>query len=277
MFADDAKCLSIIKSYQDCVKLQSTLTEIENWSTVWQLPLALHKCQVLSFKGRNAHIGYQYSIHNYILSSVDTITDLGIILSSDLSFAKQIDKVCSKARSRSAMILKCFQSRDKKLLFRAFTVYVRPILEYCCNVWSPYRLCDIRRIESVQRLFTKRLIDLKGMSYPDRLKCLDTESLEMRRIKCDLSMYFKLLHEIVDMPYDIFFKVRDIRTRSNGLTLYKDKFNCNLERYFFRNRCINIWNMLPQNVVCSNNLSMFNNRLNALDLDSIILKASVCC
>jgi hypothetical protein len=156
-------------------------------------------------------------------------------------------------------------------------VYVRPILEYCCNVWSPYRLCDIRRIESVQRLFTKRLIDLKGMSYPDRLKCLDTESLEMRRIKCDLSMYFKLLHEIVDMPYDIFFKVRDIRTRSNGLTLYKDKFNCNLERYFFRNRCINIWNMLPQNVVCSNNLSMFNNRLNALDLDSIILKASVCC
>lgn len=277
MFADDAKCLSVIKSYQDCEKLQSTLTAIENWSTVWQLPLALHKCQVMSFTGRNAHIDFQYSIRKYTLSSVNTITDLGIILSTDLSFAKQIDKICSKARSRSAMILKCFQSRDKKLLFRAFTVYVRPILEYCCNVWSPYRLCDIRKIESVQRLFTKRLIGLKGMSYLDRLKCLETDSLEMRRIKCDLSMYYKILHEIVDMPHDrpTFFQVRDVRTRSNGLTIHKDKFKCNVERYFFRNRCINIWNMLPQNVVCANNLSLFKNRLNALDLDSIILKASV--
>jgi len=277
VFADDAKCLSIIKSYQDCEKLQSTLNAIENWSTVWQLPLALHKCQVISFKGRQAHIDYQYSIRSYTLSRVDTITDLGIILSTDLSFANQINKVCCKARGRSAMILKCFQSRDKKLLFRAFTVYVRPILEYCCNVWAPYKLCDIRKLESVQRLFTKKLIGLKGMPYQDRLKCLDTESLEIRRLKSDLSMYFKILHGIVDMPHDTFFQVREVRTRSNGLTLYKDKFSCNVERYFFRHRCINIWNMLPQNVVCSNNLSLFNSRLNALDLDSIILKASICC
>lgn len=276
VFADDAKCLSIIKSYQDCEKLQSTLSAIENWSIVWQLPLNLNKCQVMSFNGRMEHISYQYSIRNYTLTCVNTVTDLGIILSSDLTFTKQIDKVCSKARSRSAMILKCFQSRDKLLLFRAFTVYVRPILEYCCNVWSPYRLCVIRKIESVQRLFTKKLIGLKDMTYPDRLKCLNTESLEVRRIKCDLTMYFKILHEIVDIPNGNLFQVRVVRTRSNGLTLYKDKFNCNVERYFFKNRCINIWNMLPQNVVCSSNLPLFNSRLNALDLDSIIRKASVC-
>ena len=103
---------------------------------------------------------------NFTLNYVDTITDLGIILTSNLSFSKQIDKVCSKARCRAAMILKCFQSRDALLLFRAFIVYVRPILEYCCNVWSPYKLCDIRKIESVQRLFTKRLRGMKHMPYP---------------------------------------------------------------------------------------------------------------
>jgi len=231
----------------------------------------------MSFTGRNAHISYKYSINNYTLSCVSTVTDLGIILSSDLTFDKQIDKVCCKARSRSAMILKCFESRDKFLLFRAFTVYVRPILEYCCNVWSPYRLSDIKKIESVQRLFTKKLIGLKDISYPDRLKRLETESLEMRRIKCDLAMYFKILHETVDIPHCTLFQVRVVRTRSNGLTLYKDKFHSNQERYFFRNRCINIWNMLPQNVVCASNLSLFNTRLNALDLNSIICRASICC
>ena len=76
------------------------------------------------------------------------------------------------------MILKSFQSREKVLLFRAFLVYVRPILEYCSNVWSSYRLTDIQKIESVQRQFTKRLRGLKCIPYPDRLKILNAESLE---------------------------------------------------------------------------------------------------
>ena len=277
LFADDAKCLSRVESYQDCELLQSTLNAIECWSNEWQLSLAMDKCKVLSFYCRGASLNFPYSMFNVTLSKVDTITDLGIILTSDLSFSKQIDKVCSRARCRSAMILKCFQSRDKFLLFRAFTVYVRPILEYCCNVWSPYRVCDIRKIESVQRLFTKRLRGMKGVPYHDRLKCLNAESLELRRIKHDLTMYFKIVHGIVDCRpnSESMFQVRDVRTRNNGLTLFKAKFNCNLERYIFRNRCINIWNLLPQTAVESSDVFTFKRRLNTIDLNPIILKASV--
>jgi hypothetical protein len=209
------------------------------------------------------------------LPSVDNISDLGILLASDLSFSKQIDKLCSKARCRSAMILKSFQSRDNFLLFKAFVVYVRPILEYCSNVWSPYKVSDIKKIESVQRLFTKRLRGLKDLPYPDRLKCLNAESLEMRRIKCDLTMYYKILNNLVDISSDSLFQVRSVRTRNNGLTLYLDKFNNNLERYVFRNRCLNVWNSLPQTVVCSLNLSSFKNSLNSIDLIPVIRKASV--
>ena len=181
VFADDAKCFSCIKSYLDCEKLQTTLNAIEIWSNEWQLPLALNKCQLISFYLRNSHISFQYSLLNCPLLCVDTITDLGVILTSDFSFSKHINKLCSKARCRSAMILKCFQSRDRLLLFRAFIVYVRPILEYCSNVWSPYKLCEIRKIESVQRQFTKKLRGLEDLSYPDRLKCLKAEPLEIRR------------------------------------------------------------------------------------------------
>src|SRR5438132_419044 len=106
VFADDAKCFSCIKSYLDCEMLQATLIAIEKWSNEWQLPLALNKCQVISFYGRIAHISFQYSLLNYPLSRVDTITDLGVILTSDLSFTTHINKICSKARFRSAMILK---------------------------------------------------------------------------------------------------------------------------------------------------------------------------
>ena len=142
-------------------------------------------------------------------------------------------------------------------------------------MWSPCRLCDIRKLESVQRLFTKRLRGLKGMPYPERLKCLNAESLEVRRIKFDLSLYFKILHEFVDIDSENLFTLRDMHTRNNGLTLQKARFRGNTERYLFRNRCINIWNLLPQNVVSSNDPSVFNSRLNSIDLNSIIRKASV--
>jgi hypothetical protein len=273
MFADDVKCLKCINSMQDCENLQAVLDKIENWSNLWQLPLARHKCQLISFYGKSEHIGFQYFINNCVLSTVDFIHDLGITLSNDLSFSRHIDMMCSKARCRSAMILKCFKSRDNLLLFKAFVSYVRPILEYCSNVWSPYRLCDIRRIESIQRSFTKKLRGLKELNYPDRLKTLNAESLETRRIKYDLSMYFKIIHGLVEIPRDALFKVRESRTRSNGLTLWKNKFNYNFERYIFKNRQINIWNLLTHSAVNSTELSHFTKYLDSLNLAPLILKA----
>ena len=97
----------------------------------------------------------------------------------------------------------------------------------------------------------------------------------MRRIKCDLSMYFKILYDLVYISPDSLFHVRNVRTRNNGLTLYKEKFNNNLKCYVFRNRCLKVWNLLPQNVVCSNDLASFIYNLNSIDLVSIIRKASV--
>jgi hypothetical protein len=51
------------------------------------------------------------------------------------------------------------------VLFKAFTVYVRPVLEYCSSVWNPCYYGDINKIESVQRRFTKYLAGLKDCSY----------------------------------------------------------------------------------------------------------------
>jgi hypothetical protein len=80
VFADDAKCFTCVKSNDDCVKLQKVLFAIENWSIIWQLPLSLNKCKVISFHGSNEPIVFQYSILNYCLSTVELISDLGVIL-----------------------------------------------------------------------------------------------------------------------------------------------------------------------------------------------------
>jgi len=60
-----------------------------------------------------------------------------------------INGIVSKAHKRANLIIRCFMSRDLSSLVRAFTVYVRPILEYCSVVWNRFVLKDITAMETV--------------------------------------------------------------------------------------------------------------------------------
>ena len=82
-------------------------------------------------------------------------------------------------------------------------MYVRPLLEYCAPVCSPSYKLDILQIESVQRRFTKRLHAMWFVSYPDRLSLLNVDSLQLRRLKSDLIMIFKIVNNLVDISQDI--------------------------------------------------------------------------
>jgi len=128
------------------------------------------------------------------LTDVTVVTDLGVLMDNNLRFKKQCRSIVNKANHRSSLILKSFQSRNPQLLFRAFTVFVRPLLDYCSPVWSPVYKTDINLIERAQRRFTKRLLGLKDILYRDRLVILDNaNTLEIWRLKMNLIMLFKLL------------------------------------------------------------------------------------
>ena len=239
LFADDAKCFAQIKSISDCDNLQKSLDSISQWSNTWQLSLAAEKCQMISFTtNKVVPLKYCYAINSVPLLRVNDIVDLGVRFSNDFSFSLHIKDTCNKARRKASIILNCFKSKNKDMLFRAFKTFVRPTLEYCSNLWSPYRKSDIDLIESVQRRFTNRLNGMVGLQYADRLKSLDTESLEQRRIKADLCMYYKLVVGLVDLPIDEFFVFKSGITRNNGACIYVNLFHYNAERYHFKNRWV---------------------------------------
>jgi len=85
---------------------------------------------------------------------------------------------------------------------RAFIVYVRPIVEYCSVIWSPYLKQDIETVEKVQRRFTKRLKGLKTMSYAARpcvIWMCPLPSFELRRLHLDLIYCYKIVFGLVDL------------------------------------------------------------------------------
>ena len=97
-----------------------------------------------------------------------------------------VNDIVRRAHQRANFILRCFVLPDVDLLVCAFVTYVRPLLEYNSSVWSPSLKRDITLIEQVQGRFTKWLRGYQDLSYDERLKQHNLDTLELRRIKSDL-------------------------------------------------------------------------------------------
>ena len=98
-----------------------------------------------------------YNIDNTPLPVSTVANDLGVNIAPKLRFSYRYDNLVAKAKPRASLILRCFECREPAVLFRAFTTFVRPAVEYCSPVWAPVYKGDINLIESVQRHFTKKL------------------------------------------------------------------------------------------------------------------------
>ena len=127
LFADDLKLYREFSNVHPN-NLQAQLNTIQNWSKLWQLQISLLKCSTLTLGSKEL----QTKLHldgNYIAQS-HNVRDLGITIDSDLKFKNHIHSIVTTASQRSALILRCFLSRNPDSLVRAFKVYVRPLLEF---------------------------------------------------------------------------------------------------------------------------------------------------
>ena len=173
---------------------------------------------------------------------------------------------------RVGILFKGFSSRNVVLLTKAYVTYIRPILEYASNVWSPYLLKHIDAIERVQKHFTKRILSLSHLSYPERLAITGLEPLELRRLKSDLTVYYKCLHNLIALPSDVYFirQQHESQTRTGGNRLIVPLLTNNHHANNFFYRCLNCWNSLPSNVTEVQSLPVFKKLLQNIDLQAFL-------
>jgi len=186
------------------------LNKTRKYKEVW----LYERCSKCALIKRIGKLGDSWDKPKYCLgvehiSVSDTVSDLGVIVDSHLSFSQHIEKITCKAHQRANLIQSCFVSKQRDLLVKAFITYDRPILEYNSPLWSPTLKKDIISIESVQRKFTKRIPGMSGLSYHSRLKALNLESLELRRLRADLLLAYKILFGLLRVNSDIFFTPRN--------------------------------------------------------------------
>ena len=103
------------------------------------------------------------------------------------------------------LIKHTFNKIDTEMFRILYKSMVRPILEYCMCVWSPYTKNDTRKLEQVQRRATRLVQSMHGLPYTERLIKLGIPSLQYRRLRNDMIQVFKILHGMEETGSRFFF------------------------------------------------------------------------
>ncbi len=266
IYADDIKLIYVFKKSQIPILMQSAIVNCVSWLVDRDLVLQPAKCQAF-------HLGFGNPSHQYMVSGqpvppVDFVCDLGVLFDKELKFSQHSSVLASKASTVANMILRVFTSRDSKLLMRAFKTYVRPILEYACELVNPHLVRDVEALERVQRNYTRRVAVRAGIEYTDyldRLSRLEMPLLSTRRNKACLLMYYKLLNGLNHVCHDMLpldSNPRELR-RHNSRNVALENCNRVCRKNFFSCRYRSAWNALPEDIVAAPSLFTAKHRLSS--------------
>ena len=131
----------------------------------------IEKCEILHIAARNNK--NQYVINNLPIAETDSVRDLAVITSNQLSSPSYCAHIARNASWRIRQLKLAFENPDIKFRTFLYIVYIRPILEYNTQIWNPYTVGDIDLIEGIQRKFTKSLLGLANLPYNERLHRLN--------------------------------------------------------------------------------------------------------
>ena len=124
----------------------------------------------------------------------------------------------------------------------------------------------------MQRYFSRRVLRQTKLNYHDRLHVLNLESLELRRIKCDIKLCYKIVRGLCDLDCNDFFTFAPYsNTRGHNFKLSGPVCKNNWLLNFFTNRVISYWNFLPAEVVNAESFGTFNAKLNSVDLSKFCI------
>jgi len=167
-----------IKGIEDFQQLQNDIDKLLAWANKWQLRFNISKCYILHIGPPH---GYgEYNIHDTIISSSETIKDLGIHIDSNLKFHNHTASVISKANRLLAIIHKSFHFSDNYMFLTLYKSLVRPVIKYGNAIWGPHYLLDQ---QNIKRIPTRTLTNLHDTPYVDRLCILSLPSLQYRRLR----------------------------------------------------------------------------------------------
>ena len=254
IYADDTKLCHEISCHNDFLELQADIDNLVSWSSDFLLSLHPDKTFFISFRSSRLKKswGHCYLLNGNPISSRISGRDLGVNLSSDLSWSLHIQKLLQKAYRSFLLIRRTFppESTPTHIKKHLYLALVLPLLTYASPVWRPKLLKDIIALESFQRRATKYILNFpKSTDYKSRLTALQILPIMYRLELNDIMFYvtsknnpsphFNISDYILEHSSSI-----STRSQSAFKLIHMHSFT-NTNRHFYFNRLPRLWNSLP--------------------------------
>ena len=210
--------------------LQFYIEDTENFVEDNKMVLNKKKTKVISFnKSRKWDFPPEVKFSDGTLIEYVPETKLvGVILSENLSWQKNTNYICDKARQKMWMLRRMIQlDLGPFTMLDVYTKEVRSILEMAVPVWhAGLTKLQSKDIERIQRISFQIILGSRYINYKQACKSLGVQTLDERRVKLCLK-FAKKNHNSENSLFTKVKRVVNTRQKTNLVKEYK----CRTSRY----------------------------------------------
>ena len=265
LFADDTCLFASGRDPAETVEiLNRDLEKVSAWAQRWKVTFNPGKSKDLIFSNKCLFNSPPLMFNGTTVDRVHQHKHLGIWLSSNLDFSKQIHEVCLKANGKLAVLrsVKCLSRATLDILYK---LTVRSVIDYGLIIYfNSLRQTEVARLTQLQYRAAKLVTGALHFSSRDKLNAeLGWETLSVRAEFLGLSLLHKIhLNETRPLVRKCMpgLDLRNVNTRSNGGYLpfpYNgDKFSRSFFPHFSKS-----WNKLENSLKSEHDISIFKQNL----------------
>ena len=148
---------------------------------------------------------FSYRLKGTVLAEEATSKYLGVDLQNNLSWNQHVHvgRVTKKANSMLGFLRRNLRKASEETKAQAYMSMVRSNIDYCSTVWNPNQRDQKYQVEMVQRrvawFVTGRYRNTSSVT--DMLDYLGWETHASRRTKLQLTVFYKIIHDLIAIPY----------------------------------------------------------------------------
>ena len=199
---------------------------------------------------------------------VDNHKNLGVTLAFDGNWTVHIGNIATSALIQVNVLRKLKFTLSKQALSNIYLTFIRPVLEYACEVWDGCYERDIEKLEKIQLEAARIVTCLTKFASKDSLY-FETgwETLANRRKNRKLTIFYKIHNKLC--PPNLFNCLPPVTSDVNNYNLRNNQNyvppRCRLRTSAssFIPSTVSLWNNLDILIRNSPTLSSFKNRVKA--------------
>ena len=164
-------------------KSQTTNNTIQTWTAQNKMEINESKSKYIVFSKSKEKFATRLTINDKNLERVDEILHLGIWITEDLLWDKQISEICKRSYPRIKMLTKLkYVGVPTQDLIELYCIYIRSLTEYCSTVFhSSLTLKLQNKLEAIQKTCLRVILGVMYVDYTSALEMCGLKSLHMRR------------------------------------------------------------------------------------------------